>query len=133
MLYSVSENQVSPDAESQPISVVPLLKSLVASGGSDLHCKVGSPPRVRIDGRLRRLKFPDLRPEDTHAIFEEVVRPDLIDSFAREHEADFAMSLSGIGRFRVNAYQARNTIGLVFRHVAAQRSEERRGGEVVGW
>src|SRR5690625_6124215 len=119
MLYSVSENQVSPDAESQPISVVPLLKSLVASGGSDLHCKVGSPPRVRIDGRLRRLKFPNLCPDDTQAIFEEVVRPDLRDAFADSHEADFSMSISGVGRFRGNAYQARNTIGLAFRHVAA--------------
>lgn len=104
----------------QPVSVIPLLKSLVAAGGSDLHCKVGSPPRMRVDGRLRRLKFPNLCPADTQAIFEEVVRPDLRDAFVDSHEADFSMSISGVGRFRVNAYQARNTIGLVFRHVAAE-------------
>jgi len=113
------EQTVQAAQTDQNVSVIPLLQSLVAAGGSDLHCKVGSPPRVRIDGRLRRLKFAELRPEDTAAIFDEVVRPDLRDAFTHAHEADFAMSLSGVGRFRVNAYQARNTIGLVFRLVAA--------------
>lgn len=101
------------------ISVIPMLKSLVAAGGSDLHVKVGSSPRVRVDGRLRRLKSPGLKPEDTQAIFDEVIRPDLRDTFAQSHEADFAMGVSGVGRFRVNAYRARGQLGLVFRHVAA--------------
>lgn len=129
----------APGAQSVPaaqthqnVSIIPLLRALVAAGGSDLHCKVGSPPRVRIDGRLRRLKFAELRPEDTAAIFDEVVRPDLRAAFTHAHEADFAMSLAGVGRFRVNAYQARNTIGLVFRHVAAEpRSLEELGMPAV--
>ena len=37
-------------------SIEPFLRALVECGGSDLHCKVGSPPRVRIDGRLRKLQ-----------------------------------------------------------------------------
>ena len=40
-----------------PVSAVPFLKALTELFGSDLHCKVGSPPRIRIDGSLRRLKL----------------------------------------------------------------------------
>ena len=50
---------------SEPQSVVPFLRALGEVGGSDLHVKVGSPPRVRIDGRLRKLQAPDLTPADT--------------------------------------------------------------------
>src|SRR5690625_6657496 len=96
-----------------------MLKALVAAGGSELHVKVGSSPRVRVDGRLRRLKSQGLKPEDTQAIFDEVIQPDLRDTFAQSHEADFAIGVSGVGRFRVHAYRPRGQRGLVFRHVAA--------------
>ena len=101
------------------VSVEPFLRALVESGGSDLHCKVGSPPRVRIDGRLRKLQAPELTVEDTEHMVEEVLaaRPDLLDEFQRRHEADFAYSLSGAGRFRVNAFRSRGSCGLVFRRV----------------
>jgi twitching motility protein PilT len=102
----------------QPQSVVPLLHALAQAGGSDLHVKVGSEPRVRVDGRLRRLQVPTLSPRDTAHMLEEVLPEDLVDEFRRTKEADFAFSLSGVGRFRVNAYQARGTYGLVFRLVA---------------
>ena len=99
-------------------SIEPFLRALVESGGSDLHCKVGSPPRVRIDGRLRRLQSPDLTPGDTAQMVKEVLRPDLEEEFRRTSEADFAYSLPGVGRFRVNAFRSRGSSGLVFRHVS---------------
>jgi len=99
-------------------SVEPFLRALVESGGSDLHCKVGSPPRVRIDGRLRKLQTRDLGATDTDAMVREVLRPDLIEEFHRTNEADFAYSLKGVGRFRVNAFRARGAAGLVFRRVS---------------
>jgi len=102
---------------SQP-SVVPYLKALSDLYGSDLHCKVGSPPRVRIDGKLRRLQVPALTPADTEAMVSEVLRDDLREEFARTNEADFAYSVPGVGRFRVNAFRARGAAGLVFRRVA---------------
>ena len=50
-------------------SIEPFLRALVETGGSDLHCKVGSPPRVRIDGKLRKLQTRDLTvPEDLRGI-----------------------------------------------------------------
>ena len=100
------------------VSVLPFLRALVELGGSDLHCKVGSPPRLRLDGRLRRLQADDLRPEDIDAMIDEVLRLDLREEFARTHEADFAYSMPGVGRFRVNAFRSRGTGGLVFRRVS---------------
>jgi twitching motility protein PilT len=99
-------------------TIEPYLRALVECGGSDLHCKVGSPPRVRIDGRLRKLQTPDLNPEDTDRMVHEVLRADLIEEFDRTNEADFAYSLPGVGRFRVNAFRARGAAGLVFRRVS---------------
>jgi twitching motility protein PilT len=104
--------------EAAPVSVQPYLRALVELFGSDLHCKVGSPPRVRIDGRLRKLQAPVLTPADTEHMVTEVLRGDLAQEFATTHEADFAYAVPGIGRFRVNAFRARGTVGLVFRRVA---------------
>jgi len=102
----------------QPLSVLPYLTALAELFGSDLHCKVGSPPRLRIDGKLRRLEAPVLRPEDTEAMTAEVLPDHLREEFAASSEVDFAYSLPGVGRFRVNAFRARGAAGLVFRRVA---------------
>src|SRR5690606_27174258 len=117
-----------------PQSVIPLLHALASSSGSDLHCKVGSAPRLRVDGRLRRLQVPDLKPKDTEHMVGEVMPAAMLETFKKTHEADFAYSLSGVGRFRVNAYMARGTLGLVFRRVAvgAQTLAELHLPEVVG-
>jgi twitching motility protein PilT len=115
--------KVKPDhAEASRVTtglmIEPFLRALVDCGGSDLHCKVGSPPRVRIDGRLRKLETRDLTPTDTEQMVHEVLREDLIDEFDRASEADFAYSLAGVGRFRVNAFRSRGSCGLVFRRVS---------------
>ncbi|HEV7209974.1 MAG TPA: PilT/PilU family type 4a pilus ATPase [Mycobacteriales bacterium] len=99
-------------------SIDSYLRALVESGGSDLHCKVGSPPRVRIDGMLRRLQVDNLTAEDTEAMVMDVLREDLVEVFRRTSEADFAHSVAGVGRFRVNAFRARGACGLVFRRVS---------------
>jgi len=105
-------------ASPSSVSIEPFLRALVESSGSDLHCKVGSPPRVRIDGRLRKLQTADLSAADTEKMVGEVMRKDLIDQFARTNEADFAFSMPGVGRFRVNAFRSRGSAGLVFRRVS---------------
>jgi twitching motility protein PilT len=108
-----------PTGVTYPLGVVePYLRALTELKGSDLHCKVGSPPRVRIDGRLRRLEAPVLTPEDTEAMAAVVLRDDLLQQFEQTHEADFAYAIPGLGRFRVNAFRSRGSVGLVFRRVA---------------
>ncbi|MDP9406635.1 MAG: PilT/PilU family type 4a pilus ATPase [Actinomycetota bacterium] len=99
-------------------TIEPYLRALADSGGSDLHCKVGSPPRVRIDGRLRKLRAEPLTAPDMETMAREVLRADLVEEFHRTNEADFAYSLAGVGRFRVNAFRSRGSVGLVFRRVS---------------
>jgi twitching motility protein PilT len=99
--------------------MVAWLEALVAAKGSDLHLKVGSPPRMRVDGRLVPLDGPVLSPEMAENLLRELIRPELYDEFRRGNEADFAYSLAGVGRFRVNAFRQRGSVGMVLRRVQA--------------
>ncbi|HEV8164944.1 MAG TPA: ATPase, T2SS/T4P/T4SS family, partial [Actinomycetota bacterium] len=93
------------------------LEALVGARGSDLHIKVGSTPRMRVDGRLQTLDGPVITSDMAEGLLSEVIRPDLFDEFQRRNEADFAYSLAGVGRFRVNAFRQRGSVGLVLRRV----------------
>ena len=73
------------------------MEALVSAKGSDLHLKVGSPPRMRVDGRLVVLDGPVLTPEMADSLLRELIRPDLHDQFQQTNEADFAYSLPGWG------------------------------------
>jgi twitching motility protein PilT len=93
------------------------LEALTSMHGSDLHLKVGSPPRVRVDGRLVCLEAPPISREVAENALQELIRPDLYEEFQQNSEADFAYSLDGIGRFRVNAFRQRGSVGMVLRRV----------------
>ena len=112
------DTSAAPDSAQAVLSVAPFLRALMELTGSDLHCKVGSPPRVRIDGRLRKLQARVLLPDDTEAMTREIMSEEQRESFHRTNEADFAYSLPGVGRFRVNAFRSRGSAGLVFRRVS---------------
>jgi twitching motility protein PilT len=95
-----------------------LLRTLAERQGSDLHLKVGSPPLIRVDGVLGRIEGEDLlRPEETEAIAHRIMPADRWDDFLRRNEADFAHSVSGVARFRVNVFRQRGSISLVLRLV----------------
>ena len=94
-----------------------LLQYLMEQRGSDLHIKVGSPPRVRVDGHLQETPFAALTPADTEKIAFSILPPARGDEFVARSEADFAHSVPGVGRFRVNVFRQRGTVGLVVRRV----------------
>jgi twitching motility protein PilT len=93
------------------------LRLLVAMEGSDLHIKVGSAPLLRIDGRLQRLDREPLDADDTGGIVDAILPKDLSAPFAERGEADFAHSLAGVGRFRVNVFRQRGTASMVLRRL----------------
>lgn len=95
----------------------PLLEALVAVGGSDLHLKANVVPRVRVDGVLRNLKFAPLSAGEFSRLIGEIVRDDLRGGWDRGEDVDFAVQVSGVGRFRVNAYRQRGEPAVVFRKV----------------
>jgi Tfp pilus assembly pilus retraction ATPase PilT len=93
------------------------LEVLTSMHGSDLHLKVGSAPRVRVDGRLVCLEAPPITREVAEGMLRELIREDLYEEFQQNSEADFAYSLDGVGRFRVNAFRQRGSVGFVLRRV----------------
>jgi twitching motility protein PilT len=95
-----------------------LLTQLAQWEGSDLHIKAGAVPRMRIDGELRKLDDEDaFSPEDTLALLDAMMTPAVAQRFEQHHEADFAYSVSGVGRFRCNAFYQRSSVAVVLRRV----------------
>ena len=93
-----------------------ILKAAVERRASDLHLKVGSHPVVRIDGRLQpMLELRRLQPEDTIACAFSILSSRQKEKFKSSLEIDIAYSVAGLGRFRVNVFQQRGTVGLVLR------------------
>ena len=100
------------------LSIDELLKAVVAKKASDLHLKVGNNPTVRVDGHLEPLD-PNLKlsQEDVVAIAFSIMNNQQKQRFKERSELDLAYSAPGLGRFRVNVYQQRGTVNLVFRAV----------------
>jgi twitching motility protein PilT len=94
-----------------------LLRFLLERQGSDLHVKVGSAPRIRVDGHLHPTPFEPPTATDTERLAFAVLPPARADEFESTCEADFALDRIGLGRFRVNVYRQRGTVALVFRSV----------------
>ena len=94
-----------------------LLRYTVEQRGSDLHVKVGSVPHVRVDGHLVPAPFAHVTPADSERMAFQILPKERADEFVRSAEADFAHSVSGLGRFRVNVFRQRGSVGLVFRRV----------------
>lgn len=95
-----------------------LLKLVVDKGASDLHLKVPNPPVLRIAGVLKPQEdLSPLAPKDIEWVFEQITTQEQKVAFLRDPELDFAYSIPGVARFRVNVLKQRGTIGLVFRVV----------------
>jgi twitching motility protein PilT len=94
-----------------------LLRFAMEHRGSDLHLKVGSPPHVRVDGHLMVAPFETVTAADSERIALAVLPPDRAEELSATGETDFALSIPGVGRFRVNAFRQRGSVGLVLRRV----------------
>ena len=93
-----------------------LLQTAVASGASDLHVKVGSYPMMRVNGTLVvASEEKRLDRNDTEAMAQALLGPDHVEKFKRNQDVDLAYSIDGLGRFRVNVFQQRGTVGMVLR------------------
>jgi twitching motility protein PilT len=91
------------------------LADVVERDASDLHLKVGAPPKIRRTGRLEPLDRPALTPQETQEIARMIVPPDRVERFEAAGEIDFAYSVPHVCRFRVNVFRQRGSTSLVFR------------------
>jgi twitching motility protein PilT len=106
---------LNPDGS---LDIDELLTYAVHSGASDLHLANQLPPAIRIDGSLRPIE--GLSRVDNEQIREMVYRiltQNLRERFEAEHELDTAHTIMGVGRFRVNLFQQRGSIGAVMRAI----------------
>ncbi|MGA2519548.1 MAG: PilT/PilU family type 4a pilus ATPase [Acidimicrobiales bacterium] len=95
-----------------------LLQVLCDLDGSDLHIKGGAPHSVRVHGQLRTLDTePPISSEVALALTESIMPSNIRTSFWEKHEADFAYSVNGVGRFRINAFYQRGSVALAIRRV----------------
>src|SRR2546423_1181807 len=99
-----------------PVRIDDLLRVAAQFGASDLHCKAGSQPFMRIGGELRPiLNAPRLTQEDTLDMAFSMMSNRQKQRFKEVSEADIAYGVSGLGRFRANIFQQRGTVGMVLR------------------
>jgi twitching motility protein PilT len=93
-----------------------ILKIALKGGASDIHLKSGLPPMFRVDGALVPLKNGErLLPEAMQKTAFSLMNPVQKARFEEARECDLAYGIPGLGRFRVNIFQQRGTIGVVFR------------------
>lgn len=92
-----------------------LLRQAVDAKASDLHLTVGIPPMVRISGRLTPLDEPRLGPEDTLRLASSMFNDYRRARFEQTWDIDFSYAVGGVGRFRVNVYRQRGSVGVVAR------------------
>ncbi|HXX64188.1 MAG TPA: type IV pilus twitching motility protein PilT [Bacteroidota bacterium] len=95
-----------------------LLKLTFEKRASDLHIKVGNPPILRIDGKLTPIEAEKrLTQEDAVGIASGIMNASQKAKFKEKNELDMAYAVPGLGRFRVNVFQQRGSVGMVFRQI----------------
>ncbi|HKB76290.1 MAG TPA: type IV pilus twitching motility protein PilT [Myxococcales bacterium] len=93
-----------------------ILQVALRGGASDIHLKAGLPPMFRVDGNLVPLKDARrLPPEEISRMAFGIMNDYQKEKFKAQNELDLAYGVPGLGRFRVNVFQQRGTIGAVLR------------------
>lgn len=94
-----------------------LLEQMVKFGASDLHLQEEHKPALRLDGSLRRLDTEPLSREDLDRAIRKLLYEKQVERFEQTNEGDGSYMLEGVGRFRVNAYQALNRLNVAIRYI----------------
>ena len=95
-----------------------ILELVVEKGASDLHLTVGSPPVVRLQGRLRALNTPPLTPEDTMSLMKSITSDRCQQELAETGGSDFGFSFGDKARFRVSVLKGKGNVGMVLRQIS---------------
>ncbi len=94
-----------------------LLKIMVRKQASDLFVTAGLPPSLKINGQIKPITPAPLGEDEARAIIYSVMNDDQRAEFDHTHEANFAISREGVGRFRVSAFQQKQKTGMVLRKI----------------
>ncbi len=94
-----------------------LLKILASQDGSDLYLSTGAPPCAKFNGVLKPLGSETFKPGEVAVIAQGLMDEEQKLEFQRELEMNLAVSMAGIGRFRINIFMQRNEVSIVARNI----------------
>ena len=98
----------------------PISNQVLERDGSDLHFLAGDPPRVRQYGELKPLSAEPLAAEMVKKTLYEIMPKLSVERFEAKDGTDFAYSMPGVARFRVNVMRQLNGMGAVFRAIPSK-------------
>ena len=102
-------------------SIEELLEQTVSRGASDLHLTVGTPPVLRVHGRLERLDEHDpLTRDEAERLLYAILSSEQQKELETRRQVDLALSVPGLARFRVNVYFQRQSLGAAFRLIPSE-------------
>ncbi|HQW63773.1 MAG TPA: PilT/PilU family type 4a pilus ATPase [Pseudomonadota bacterium] len=93
------------------------LKLMVYKKASDLFITAGLPPSMKVNGRIQPITQTALTAQQSRDMVLNVMTPSQREEFEKTHECNFAISMQGVGRFRVSCFYQRNQVGMVLRRI----------------
>lgn len=102
------------------MDITELLAFSAKQNASDLHISAGLPPMIRIDGDIRRINLPSMDHKQVHALIYEIMNDKQRKDYEEHLETDFSFEVSGVARFRVNAFNHNRGAGAVFRTIPSK-------------
>ena len=97
-----------------------LLRMMVQKNGSDLFITAGAVPSMKVDGEMSPLSNQALSPQHTQVLVSSIMNDKQRAEFEQQQECNFAISLPGVSRFRVNAFTQRGSVGVVLRVIRSE-------------
>jgi twitching motility protein PilT len=94
-----------------------LLKVMIEKGASDLHVTTGSPPQLRVDGKLSPVDLPPLNAQDTKQLCYSILTDAQKHRFEEDNELDLSFGVKGLARFRANVFVQRGAVAGAFRTI----------------
>ena len=102
------------------MDITQLLTFAVKQNASDLHLSAGVEPMIRVDGDVKRINLPALEHKQVHAMIYDIMNDKQRKDFDENFETDFSFEISGLARFRVNAFNQGRGAGAVFRTIPSK-------------
>ena len=99
------------------MDITPYLKEMVQTGASDLFFSVGAPVTIKVNGLMKPLGQNPVLPGEVKTTAYSLMDDPKIEEFEREMEMNMAVSITGLGRFRVNIYRQRGEVAMVVRFI----------------
>jgi len=108
------------EAQQAPRRIDAFLRDVLARNGSDLHFVAGDPPRIRLFGELQPLREQPLGQDEVRELLTEIMTRRALQRLEEQDGADFAYTIPGVSRFRVNVFRHIGGLGAVFRAIPSK-------------